>query len=215
MPSAYEKVTLSLTGLAYRYSDCPKSDSFLCGYVKIKNKMVRDKGDRAPPQHILLSYSEGTHYYRTLVGFNFYPPEKRFESDLEWIVRTKDINSQALRFEAVRLHPLEMLLKEKQFFTRVLMQLEKLSPALLHSPRPITSLLPAALRRTTAGYPENFRQLIQEKAPRGEAYSLPRFSIPTPPDSWGQSPPKSPRYWWERAPEFPEESSRVRTGRYG
>lgn len=210
MASAYGNTRLSLNGLAFQHSD-----GLLCGYYKIFNGVVLDKGNPTSPKHIKLSYSDDGHTVRTFVGFNFYSQEKRFESDLEWIVRTKDVNSQALRFETERLNPQAMMPEEKQFLTRLLMQLEDIAPALLSGPRPLTSRMQSELRRITLEYPENFRSQFQEKAPLGQAYSLQKFSIPMPPESWGQSAPKRARHWWERASEFPAESSRVCTSRHG
>lgn len=216
MVHAYRNTKLSLTGLVYRYSHSP-SGEFFCGYAKILNSAVLDKGDFAPPHHIQLSYKEDTHSYRTLVGFNYYPKEKRFEGDLEWLIRTRDVYSQGLHFETVRLKPEEMFLEERQFFTRILLSLEKLFPLLLACPRPLGLRARLELRKTTAGYPENFQHRFQKMISSGQAYALPRFSINLPPESWGQASSKRGRRsrWWERAPEFPAESSRISTGRYG
>lgn len=211
MASAYGNTRLSLNGLAFQHSD-----GLLCGYCKIFNGVVLDKGNPTSPKHIKLSYSDDGHTVRTFVGFNYYSEEKRFESDLEWIIRTKDVNSQALHFKTEKLKLQAMMPEERQFLTRLLMQLENIAPALLSGPRSLTSRIQRELKIITVGYPENFRSQFQEKAPLGQAYSLQRFSVPMPPESWGQSAPKNGRgHWWQKAPEFPEESSRVCTGRYG
>ena len=215
MASSYGNTKLALNGLIFQHSE-----DLLCGYLKIFNGVVLDKGNPTSPRNIRLSYSEGTpskgvHSFRTLVGFNFYPSEKRFESDLEWIIRTKDVNSQALRFETERIDPQTIPPEEKQFLTRLLMQLEDIAPALLSGPRSLTSRMQNELRRLSLEYPENFRNQFQEKAPLGRAYSLQKFSVPMPPESWGQSAPKTTRRrWWEQASEFPAESSRVCAGRH-
>ncbi len=211
MASAYGKTSLSLNGLVFQHSEY-----LFCGYFKIFNRVVLDKGNPTSPKHIKLSYSDDGHAVRTFVGFNFYSQEKRFESDLEWIVRTRDVNSQALRFETEKLKLQAMMPEERQFLTRLLMRLEDIAPALLSGPRPLTSRMQSELKRITSEYPENFRSQFQEKAPLGQSYSLQKFSVPMPPESWGQSAPKNGRRrWWQKASEFPEESSRVCTSRHG
>ncbi len=211
MASAYGNTRLSLNGLVFQHSE-----DLLCGYLKIFNRVVLDKGNPTSPKNIRLSYLDDGHAVRTFVGFNFYSQEKRFESDLEWIIHTKDVNSHALRFETEKLDFQTILPEEKQFLTRLLMQLKSISPALLGYPRSLASRTPGELRKITEGYPEKFRSQFQEKSPLGQAYSLQKFSIPMPPESWGQSLPKTCRsHWWEQAAQFPAESSRVCTGRYG
>ncbi|MBS3118825.1 hypothetical protein J4417_04065 [Candidatus Woesearchaeota archaeon] len=215
MASSYGNTKLALNGLIFQHSE-----DLLCGYLKIFNGVVLDKGNPTSPRNIRLSYSEGTpskgvHSFRTLVGFNFYPSEKRFESDLEWIIRTKDVNSQTIRFETEKLDLQTMMPEERKFLTRLLIQLEDIAPTLLNNPRPLASRMPGELRKITEGYPENFRHQFQEKAPLGRAYSLQKFSVPMPPESWGQSTPRSERIpWWDQAAKVSAEICDVRASRY-